>query len=107
MSASVTSRPLIISAKAMFMDTSGPKTAVNVRSTSGTCHGGSASTTSWPSDTSSSAASRTERSASASSGEPSSGGLVVIAIRSRSGARAAAAANGSAGSGAHSGSPGS
>src|SRR3954452_449631 len=57
MSAAVASRPAIISASRICVQTAGPKDAVNTRDSSSCAQGGSDSTTSWSRDSSSAAAS--------------------------------------------------
>ncbi len=79
---------------------------MNVGSRSLPTHGGSTSSTECPSDDSSSAASRTPRSASGSIGA-SIGPSSATAIRSRPGSRRAESANGSDGGGAQVESPSS
>ena len=107
MSSAVASRPMIISASRICVDTAGPKEAVKTADSSGCAHGGSASTTSWPSDSSSAAASWTAWMATGSIGASGTGESVDIAMRSRPGARPAEVANGSAGGGAQVMSPSS
>ena len=96
MSSSRGARPARAAAAAICTQIAGPKAAVKRSSIAGSHHGGRTSSTSWPSPSSSAAASRAARSQSGSSVTPAIGACVVTPIRSRPGSRAAASANGSA-----------
>ena len=76
------SRPLMSWACMICRQTIGAKTAVNIGRTSPIFHGGSVSSTVWPSDSSSAAVSRSASTWLGSTSAPSSGGETVIAIRS-------------------------
>ena len=90
--------------RATWSVTAGANRPVNARNRSGCCHGGSASSTWWPSDSSRAPASATACARAGSIGT-SIGGVVVSAMRRPEGSRPALAANGSAGGGAHEESP--
>ena len=107
MSSALASRPAIIAEYAIDSEICVENTAPKSALRPSTRHGGSTSSTSWPSERSSSAASPTAAAQTGSTGASASGAIVVAAIRSRPGSRAAPAAKGSAGGGAQVASPSS
>jgi hypothetical protein len=105
MSSAVGSRPATVPENAIARLTWAQNTTPNNSCKPSVCHGGSTSSTSWPSSRSSSAASSTACAARGSTAASGTGGKVVAAIRSGAGSRAAACANGSGEAGAQVASP--
>jgi hypothetical protein len=106
MLSAVGSVPPIICAWRMLAATFADHITVKIGSASMSFHGGVTSSTSWPSDSSRAAASRTACSLTGSS-SVSTGQSIAKATRSRPGSRPTASANGSAGGGAQLESPSS